>query len=89
MLTRKSSGFPLNLPISGGSLMNSTMWSRTRAQNCLGGIQTTPWRQTTFADLLVVLGKAESSPENTLMGILENEAKLRKFLNWDERTATK
>lgn len=79
MLTRKSSGFPLNLPVSGGSLMNSTMWSRTRAQNCFGGIQTTPRRQTTLADLLVVLGKTDSSPKNTLMGIPKKRGNVDEF----------
>jgi hypothetical protein len=88
MLKRKSSAFPLNLPTSGGSLTYSMIWSRTRAQNCFGGIQTAPRRQTTLADLLVVLGKTDSFPEQALMGIPEKRGKVQ-VLQAKRRTGDK
>ena len=53
MVTKKSDCKPLNLPVSGGSLMYSMMSSRTRPQNCLGDIQTLPSTQSTFAECLL------------------------------------
>src|SRR5258705_6014740 len=74
MVTRNSSGSPLNLPVKGGSRTYSTSPSRTRLQNSRGEIQTLPPRQTIFADRLVVLGRV--LPPAALMGISSVGAKI-------------
>src|SRR5947209_12580069 len=58
-LTRKFSRSPLNLPVSGGSLIYSTIPSRTQRQNCFGETHRFPPRQITFADRLLVLAMTD------------------------------